>query len=741
MKFKRLFQLSLSLWFYLVAQTGRPDNLSVWYARPATNWLEALPIGNGSLGGMVFGGTTDQRIQFNEQTLWLGSETEMGSYQPCGDVFAEWSQPAAENYRRELNLAEGVCTERYRARGVDYLHEAFCSYPDQVMVIRLTANHPGGYSGLIRLTDRHHARVTAAGKRLCAVGALTNGLAYESELWVLNDGGTVTTAHDGLIVSGANSVTLLLAAGTSFANDPLNQWRGEAPHQRVTARLAAAAQMTYAQLRERQVADYQKLFGSVTLQLGDPPADQPTDVRLANDRTRPADSALAALLFQYGRYLLISSSRPGGLPANLQGIWNQDLHPAWYSGYTTDINIEMNYWPAEPTALAECTEPLFHWLHNIAITSKRTADPNLQAKRGWFNYSTVNPMGGGSGWAVHRPGSAWLSRSLWEHYAYTGDTNFLRSVAYPTMKELVELWQDHLVAGPNGSLITPDGWSPEEGPVNVNGKITIQNGDRTPHPGVSYDQEIVWDLCDNFVAAATVLGVDSELRARTAALRDRLLVPNIGRWGQLQEWLEDVDDPRNQHRHVSHLFGLFPGRQFSPLTTSNYAAAARVTLNARGDGGTGWSKAWKISFWARLQDGERAHKVLRELLTPVSTSIVSKDSVGGGIYPNLFDCCPPFQIDGNFGLTAGMAEMLLQSHQQLEGEPFIQLLPALPKAWPNGRVTGLRARGGFRVDMIWRGGRLVQAKLVAMNGSACRVGYGQEIRTVRLAPGETYLWQ
>ena len=689
---------------------------------------------------MVFGGTTNQRIQFNEQTLWLGSETEMGSYQPFGDVIAEWSQPAAEDYRRELNLAEAVCTESYRARGVNYQHEAFCSYPDQVMVIRLTANQPGYYSGLIRLTDRHHAHVTAAGNRLSAVGVLTNGLGYESDLWVVNDGGTVTAAHDDLIVSGANRVTLLLAAGTSFANDPLKQWRGETPHQRVTARLEAASKMSYAQLRERHVADYQKLFAPVSLQLGTPPADLPTDVRLANERTRPADSALAALLFQYGRYLLISSSRPGGLPANLQGIWNEDLKPAWYSGYTTDINIEMNYWLAEPTALAECTEPLFHWLHNIAITSKRTQDPNIQTKRGWFNYSTINPMGGGSRWAVHRPGSAWLSRSLWEHYAFTGDTNFLRSVAYPAMKELVELWQDRLMAGPNGTLITPDGWSPEQGPVTVKGKITLQNGDRTPHPGVSYDQEIIWDLCNNFVAASTVLGVDAELRARAAAVRDRLLVPNIGRWGQLQEWLVDVDDPHNQHRHVSQLFGLYPGRQFSPLTTPNYAAAARVTLNARGDGGTGWSKAWKISFWARLQAGERAHKVLSELLTPVATSNISKGDVGGGIYPNLFDCCPPFQIDGNFGLTAGMAEMLLQSHQEIDGVPLIQLLPALPAAWPNGQVTGLRARGGFKVNMIWKRGRLVQARVFSLNGNVCRVGYGDEIRAVRLAPGETYIW-
>jgi alpha-L-fucosidase 2 len=721
------------------------DDLSLWYARPATNWLEALPIGNGSLGGMIFGGTTNERVQFNEQTLWLGSETQMGSYQPFGDVFVSWQQGAPTEYRRELNLADAIHRVSYRANAIAFQREAFSSYPDRVLVYRFTADQPGAYTGTIRLADMHGAKVRAEGNRIISTGTLTNGLEYEAQLWVLNDGGKISVRGNAIEIANADSVTLLLAAGTSFANDLLKNWRGENPHARVTQRLEAAAKKTFAQLREAHVADYQKIFARVSLNLGAGKNDLPTDARLASRKTNP-DPAFEALMFQFGRYLLISSSRAGGIPANLQGIWNQDLKPAWYSGYTTDINIEMNYWLAEPTALAECLPPLFDWLRNIAFTSKRTTDPRITAQRGWFNYSTMNPMGGGSKWGVHKPGSAWLMQHLWEHYAFTGDTNFLRTVAFPAMKEVVSFWESELVTNASGKLVSPGGWSPEHGPVKQGDKLVIKEGDRTPHAGVSYDQEIVWDLLNNFTSASAVLGEDAGERAKIISMRDRLLTPQIGRWGQLQEWAEDVDNQNDHHRHTSHLFAVHPGRQISPVTTPTLAQAAKVSLNARGDGGTGWSKAWKICFWARLGDGNRAHKLLDELLTSVPVTKTGMGSEGGGIYPNLFDSCPPFQIDGNFGLVAGMTEMLLQSQltetrNSNDEIQILQLLPALSATWPDGEVKGLRARGGFLVDIAWRGGKLVTAKIVSLNGNPAVIRYGNEVRELEAGKDKKFLWK
>ena len=716
--------------FFALARilTGQAQDLSLWYAKPAMNWLEALPIGNGSLGGMIFGGTANERVQFTEQTLWLGSETEMGSYQPFGDVFISWSHSTTTEYRRELDLRDAIQRVSYRDGDVIFQREAFSSFPDQVMVYRFTADKRGKYSGTIRLADVHQARITATENKITSVGTLTNGLDYEAQLLVLHEGGAVTAKNNSIVVSNADNVTLLLAAGTSFANDPLKNWRREHPHERVTQRLAAAEKKSFAELCAAHVADYQKIFSRVSLNLGTGKNDLPTDVRLEARKAGKADPALEALLFQYGRYLLISSSRTGGLPANLQGIWNQDVKPAWYSGYTTDINIEMNYWLAEPTALAECLPPLFDWLHNIAITSKRTADPRITAQRGWFNYSTMNPMGGGSKWGVHKPGSAWLVQHLWEHFAFTGDTHFLRAVAYPAMKEIVEFWETELVTNANGKLISPGGWSPEHGPLKQGDKIVIKEGDRTLHPGVSYDQEIVWDLFNNFAEASQVLGADAEDRAKVTSIRDRLLGPKIGRWGQIQEWMEDVDDPNDHHRHTSHLFALHPGRQISPLTTPGLAAAAKVTLNARGDTSTGWSKAWKINFWARLGDGERAHKLIGELFKV-------------SILDNLFDTHPPFQMDGNWGYTSGVTEMLLQSHLRQDGQQVLQLLPALPFAWPDGEVTGLRARGGFVVDMAWKNGKLVTAKIHSFNRNRCRVLYGSEVRDLKINANEDWFWK
>jgi alpha-L-fucosidase 2 len=700
----------------------------LWYDKPAATWDAALPVGNGSLGGMVFSDPAKERIQFNEQTLWTGDEIAMGAYQPFGDLHLEFpGHSEVTGYRRELNLSNAIHRCTYSANGVKYLREVFSSHPDQLMVIRITADKPASITCHVRLTDMHQAGIDATGDTITATGSLENGLAYQSRVKAILENGSSRIDKNEITIERADSLTLLLAAATSFANSPAQNWRGEMPAPKLDRILASAAEKPFDQLKSAHVADHQALYSRVKINLGPSRSGLPTDQRLAAYQKDHGDPGLAALFHQFGRYLLIASSRPGGLPANLQGIWNKDLKPAWYSGYTTNINVEMNYWLAEPANLSECHQPLFEWLHNLATVRKKNTQPAIATDKGWIAYSTNNPMGGNSTWGIHRPGSAWMTQHLWTHYEFTGDTEFLKNRAYPALKELVEYWESYLVPGPGGKLISPTGWSPEHGPVKQGDKIVLKEGDRTPQPGASYDQQIVWDLFTNFIDASETLGTDSQYRARISEMRNNLLGPQIGRWGQLQEWMQDVDDPRNRHRHVSHLFAVHPGRQINPVSTPDLAAAAKVSLNARGDGGTGWSKAWKINFWARLADGDRAHKILKGLLAPVDK--------GGSTHINLFNSHPPFQIDGNFGSTAGITEMLLQSHVRENGIHLIDILPALPNAWKDGSITGLRARGGFQIDIAWRDGKLIKAVISSKNGGKARVRADGKIQTITVAPG------
>jgi len=737
--------------------TGYAAEMKLWYEKPAARWeQEALPIGNGRLGCMIFGGMQKEHIQFNEDSLWIGDETDTGAYQAFGDVHLEFSHQDGRDYRRELDIQRAVHTIIYKSGEVTYRREYLASRPAQVLVFRFTADKPGSYSGTVTLTDAHKGNSSAQGNRLTSTGSVagyshslsrknaTYGIVldYEAQVVVQHDGGTLDAKDGKIVFSNANALTIFLDAGTDYVNQRTQNWRGKHPHEAITARLEKAATASSDNLLSAHVADYKSLFDRLMLDVGataDAVRQPPTDKRLTAYRGSEAvvsqgsiydghkvedsgkglrDPELEVLLMQYARYLMISCSRPGDLPANLQGLWNNSNNPPWRCDYHSDVNVQMNYWFVDAANLGECFLPLSEWLYSV-IPVRRDATKQEFGTRGWMTRSENGIFGGATYHWV--PGdAAWIAQNIWDHYAFTMDRRYLETRAYPILKELCEFWEDYLKEGTGGALVSPKSQSPEHGPWAE---------------GNSYEQQLVYDLFTNYLEASRALGTDEAFRGKVESMRKRLLGPKIGKWGQLQEWAEDLDDPKDQHRHLSHMIAVHPGRQVSLLTTPQLAEAAKVSMNARGDGSTGWSRAWKICIWARLHEGNRAYKILNEM-------------VKSQITPNLFDTHPPFQIDGNFGYAAGVCEMLLQSHLSAADFPsgdgasnkestgsgtpafLVHLLPALPSTWATGSVKGLRARGGLAVDIDWKEGKVTNYRLVSSEPRDVLIRVNGEVQKV-----------
>jgi alpha-L-fucosidase 2 len=759
---------------------------TLWYAKPADAWIKALPVGNGRLGAMVFGGPQSERLQLNDVTVWSGSpqpdadrqgayknlpelrrlvregkykEAENfananwngpapydNSYQTLGNLNFEFELPEGDisEYQRQLDIGQAVAATGFTTGGVTFRRETFSSAPAGVLVHHLTANKKAALNFSMRLSRIERARTRfLAPDTLVMTGDSGGALQYEVRVRVLTKGGSVSGVGDSLAVQGASEATVLLSCATTFVLDYDKGYKG-GDLSDAAGKLANASTKSYQELRAAHVADYRRYFDRVKLDLGASNLTIPTDERLKAFKNNPGDLGFISLFYNFGRYLLISSSRPDNpLPSNSQGIWGDGLDLPWKSDYKSNINYEMNYWAAEPSNLGEMHFPMLRMTQNLVKPGTKTAQAYFGPDTpGWVVGYTTNGWGWTSpgarlSWGIWWGGSGWMCQHLWEHFAFSRDLNYLRSV-YPTMKGAAQFWMANLVEGTDGKLIVSPSTSPENNFVTDDGQTS------TITEGATMERSIVWDLLDNTVQAAKVLGTDAQFSAQAAVMRDRIRPLQIGKGGQLMEWNGDWDlnsrDPH--HRHVSHLFALHPGHQITNDGTPDLAQAAKKTLQLRGDDGTGWSLAWKINFWARLRDGDHTLKLMaNQLRSTEELRTVMADA--GGTYPNLFDAHPPFQIDGNFGFVAGIDEMLLQSHERYVdvAKPnldcyFIDLLPALPSSWKNGSVSGLRARGGFEIGVRWESGQLVEATIKSVGGEMARIRYDGKVREIQFKHGQ-----
>jgi len=764
------------------SKSEESKSLKLWYDQPATDWQsEALPIGNGFMGVMFFGGIKTEQIQFTEGTLWSGGPGtgddynhgikeeawkhlekirllleqdkmdeahklanreltgsitkndkingqfgDYGAQQTMGDLFIEIDHPGEVlDYVRELDIANAEGRVSYSIGNNHYSRTYIGSYPAKAMIYSFESSADTDYA-IVFKTPHVQKNETFSNSIYSFQGEVAdNGMQFETCLKFDTDG--IIEYQDGnIFISDAKKVAIYHIAASDYTLK-YPTYKGndfQAENKKV---LQNIDQRSHEDLLKQHREDYRNLFYRVQLELGDNNRDTiPTNIRLHEYAKGEKDYDLEELYFQFGRYLMISASRSGSMPLNLQGKWNNKTDPAWACDYHMNINQQMLYWPAEVTNLSECHEPLFDYMESLVEPGKISAKEFFNT-RGWIVNTMNNPFGYTSpGWSfpwVFFPGGAgWLCQHLWEHYEFTQDKQFLKQKAYPMMKEAALFWIDYLTEDENGYLVSSPSYSPEHGGISR---------------GVSMDHQIAWDLLNNCIAACEILEIDEDFKKQAQKVQDNLFPPTIGNWGQLQEWKEDVDDPNNKHRHISHLFALHPGKQISVEKTPGLANAAKVSLNARGDEGTGWSLAWKINFWARLRGGDRAYKLFKRLLQPIISDDRERMN-GGGTYSNLFCAHPPFQLDGNMGGCAGMVEMLLQSHNGT-----IELLPALPTAWQNGRVSGLKARGGYEVSLKWKDGKLMEVEIIAQKKGECNLLYDQKKDSKLLEEGEKWVlsWQ